>query len=298
MGNGIKFKQVITLFVVLITACSSGRTGVVTPLTSPTLAAVSTQDVLRLDLINKYPELAQYDTYCMTTYCYGVDVSPDGKWIYMTNFNTMAVFKTNGQKVGQYSFYDVYGHRIDFYEGYINGVHWTQDGKYLYLAAHVGGDGGPEAYLDYRSALIRLSLEDGTWQDLNVSGSFKISPNDDFIIYSNDIRRILVKNVAAGQEDVYPMRDYFHYFGKYVWSPDSQKVVFVATSEHWDDANTRFALFITDFERDQTVLLFEDLMLFYYPVAWVEDNKVALHKYQEEGTWTLDLSTDPPTIYQ
>ena len=64
----------------------------------------------------------------------------------------------------------------------------------------------------------------------------------------------------------------------------------------FDDINNKFALFMTDLESNKTVLLYEDLMPFYFPVAWVENDKVTLHKDQNAETWTLDLSMDSPTI--
>ncbi len=295
----MKSKIVMILFVILLTACNSGHASTIAPLPSLTSSAVSTQDAIRIDLINKHPGLEQYNTFCTVTYCSGLDVSPDGKWIYLTNFNTIEVFQVDGEKLGKYSFYDIYGYSIDYYEGYLNGVDWTQDGKYLYLTTHVGGDGGPEAYLEYQSALIRLSLADGTWKDMKISGSFKISPNDELIIFSNDRSAVRIRDGSSGQEEIYPTPDDFHYFGKYVWSHDNKKVIFVGTSESWEGQDSKFALFMIDLERDKTILLYEDVMPFYYPVEWVEGNEVTLNKYQKDGTWTLDLSrkfSDNPSI--
>ena len=57
-----------------------------------------------------------------------------------------------------------------------------------------------------------------------------------------------------------------------------------------------FTLFGWMQQRKKTVLLYEDQMPFYYPVAWLENDKVSLNQDQRAGTWTLDLSVDPPTI--
>ena len=293
----MKSKIFIILFVVSLGACNSGRGDTIVSSPTSTLSAVSTQDAIRVDLINKYPQLEQYNTFCNAINCYGVDVSSDGQWIYFTNFNTVDVFKTNGQKVGQYSFYDIYGYSIDYAEGYVEGVHWSIDGRYLYISANSGGDGGPEASFNYRSAMIRINLENGIWEDVNVSGSFKISPNDRFIVFSSDKSQIHIRNFSSEQEEIYLVPDDFHYFGKYVWSPDSKKVIFVGTSESWETQDSKFALFMIDLESDKIILLYEGLNPFYYPVEWAEDDKVSLNKYQKDGTWILDLSTNPPTIH-
>ena len=150
-----------------------------------TINAVATVDAIRIDILGRFPELQDYDTFCSPGYCYGVQGSPDGHWIYLTNFNTMDVFSAAGERVGKCSFYDIYGYKINYAEGLVDGAHWSKDGQYLYISASLGGDGGPEPYFGYTKALVRLNLEDGIWNPTQVSGSFAFSPHDEYVIYSN-----------------------------------------------------------------------------------------------------------------
>lgn len=307
--------QVITVVPIPIASATKAATAVVASLTprlspsktpSPTSQpmqmipiatsnAIATVEAIRIDLISQVPELEEYNTFCNITYCYGVEVSPNRNWIYFSNGNVIEIFGVNGQKVGKYSFYEIYGHTIDLWDGYLSDVHWSKDGRYLYLATYFG-DGGPGPYFGYRSSLVRVNLENGTWKDTGISGVLSFSPNEKYIVYSTNKSEIRIKNLQSGEEKVYFTPEYYLYFGNFVWSPDSKKIVFVATSEYWDDVNSKFALFMIDLESETTVNLYEDLMPFYYPIEWTEDGKVSLNKYQQDGIWILDFLANPPTI--
>lgn len=260
-----------------------------------TLNAVSTLDAARIDLINQMPELEKYRTFCQLTYCYGAEISPNSQQIIITNGNTIDLFNINGEKIGNYSFYELYGYLIGFGDGYASGVHWSIDGKYLYIATYFG-DGGPEPYFGYRSSLARVNLENGTWKDTGISGVISFSPNEKYIAYSANKSEIRIRDLQSGEEKVYFATDYFLYFGNFVWSPDNQKVIFVATPEQWYENDIRFALYKIDLESKTISNLHESSFPFYYPVIWTEANTVILNKFQEIGEWSLNFSTNPPQI--
>lgn len=327
-------KIIIVLFAISLTACDPGRvetaalspvavsttepiivpsltrtsspTKTPTPTVQPTITipaatlnVIATVEAIRLGLVNQFPELEEYNSFCNPTYCNGVEVSPDGQLISFSNGNVIEILETSGKRVGKYSWYEIYGkyhgYPADYYEGGIKGVHWSKDGQYLYLAtAH--GDGGPGPYFGYKSSLARINLLNGTWKDTGISGVISFSPNDKFIVYSTNTSEIRVRHLQSGEEKIYLTPEYYQYFGEFAWSPDSKKIIFVATPNDFDDIQSKFALFVIDLESDKTILLYEDLNPFYYPVEWVEDNKISLSKYQEDGKWMLDLSANPPTI--
>jgi hypothetical protein len=265
-----------------------------------TLNAVSTVEAIRTHLVGQFPELEEFISSCHLASCYGVDVSPDGKWIYFSNGNVIELLEVNGKKLGQYSWYEIYGeshgYPDDYYEGYVTVVHWSKDGQYLYLATQ-HGDGGPGPYFGYKSTLARINLQNGTWKDTGISGVLSFSRNDKYIIYTTNTSEIRVRELQSGEERIYVTPAYYQYFGEFVWSPDNKKVILVATPNDFSDVTNKFALFMIDLENDKIILLYEDLNPFYYPVEWVEDNKVSLNKYQKDGTWIFDLSANPPTIH-
>jgi WD40 repeat protein len=259
-----------------------------------TLNAVATVEAFRTHMVGKFPELEEYISSCGLASCYGVDVSPDGQWIYFSDGDLLEILDINGKRVGKYSFQEISG-RSDVVEGGLGGIHWSNDGQYLYLSTSFG-DGGPGPYFGYKYSLARVNLQNGTWKDTGISGVLSFSPNDKYIVYSTNTSEIRIRNLQSGEENVYVTPEYYQYFGEFVWSPDSKKVIYVATPEGFDHINNQFALFMTDLESNKTVLLYEDRMPFYYPAVWVENDKVSLKRDQRAGTWTLDLSTDPPTI--
>lgn len=260
-----------------------------------TLSAVATLDVVRNNLINQYPELEKYGTFCYSDYCYGAENSPNGQYIIITNGNTIELFNVNGQRVGKYSFYELYGHLVGFGDGYASGIHWSRDGKYLYIASYFG-DGGPEPYFGYRSSLARVNLENGTWKDTGISGVISFSPNEKYIAYSSNDSEIRIRDLQSGEESAYFATGDYLYFGKFVWSPDNKKVVFTETPEQWYEENSKFALHLINLENKTISNLHESSFPFYYPVAWTENNTVILNKFEEVGEWVLDLSTNPPQI--
>lgn len=322
---------IVLLFIVLLAACTSGRVEIVTPLStmpdpstetaivpgmtstlaptetaSPTFEpvntvpvatrdAIATTEATRNNLVSQFPELEEYNTFCNVTYCYGVELSPNGQWIYLSNGNVIEIFETSGKRVGKYSFHEIYGYRIDYYEGIVEGVHWSRDGRYLYIATRYG-DGGPGPYFGYKSSLARVNLQNGTWKDTGISGVLSFAPNEKYIGYSTNLGEVRVRNFQSGEEQIYITPNPYWYFGEFVWSPNAKKVIFVATSESLDESYGKFALCMIDLKQGRIHLLHEDFMPFYYPVAWTEENQVSLRRYQEDGIWTLDLAADPPII--
>lgn len=259
-----------------------------------TLIAITTKEAMRVSLIGRYPELDGYNTVCSLDYCIGIEISDNGQWMYFSNGSVMELFNINGQKVGMYSFYEIYGHLIDFYDGNLVSVHWSRDGRYLYLATSFG-DGGPEAYFGYKASLARVNLEHGTWKDTGISGVISFSPNEKYIIYSTNKSELRLRNLRSGEESIYFTPEHYLYFGNFVWSPDNKKVVFVATPEEWHASDSRFALLMIDVEKQTMSQLYESLLPFYFPVNWVEADKVQLQRFSDLGYWTLDLSTNTIT---
>ncbi len=261
-----------------------------------TMYVVATLDAVRAELVSQFPELQDYPVSCSLFSCTGIQTSPNGEITLFTNGNVVNLFEGDSTEIGSYSFYDIYGYKIDYWGGYVFPAHWTRDGKYLYLSANPGGDGGPEPYFGYISALVRVNLENGTWKDTGIRGSFAVSPNDAYIVYSNNKNQIRIRNWSTGQEQVYILPDDFLYFGSYVWSPDDQEIVFTGTPEDWYATDSRFALWMIDMDGQTVIPLYEFSLPFYFPVSWTEPDKIILSKFNEWGEWTLDLSVNPPTI--
>lgn len=260
-----------------------------------TLNAIATLDVVKGELTEQRPELENYKAFCYPSYCYGADISPNGQYIIFTNGNKIELFKINGQQVGEYSFYDYFDYSQDLGDGNTSITHWSKDGNYVYISTF-SGDSGYEPYFGYKSSLVRMNLENGTWKDTGISGVISFSPNDRYVAYSTNHSEIRVRDLLNGKEKIYFSADEYLYFGHFVWSSESKKVVFVASPEDWDMPNGKFALYTIDLESNVISNLYETPFPFYYPINWSEPNKVTLNNYREFGEWALDLSVNPPQI--
>jgi hypothetical protein len=116
-------------------------------------------------------------------------------------------------------------------------------------------------------------------------------------VYSTNKSEIHVRNLESGEENTYTSSDYYLYFGDFVWSPDSKKVIFVSVPEQWDVTQGTFALFMVDLEKNTMTKVYENSLPFYYPVRWIEENEVLLKKDQGDEELTLDLSVSPPITH-
>lgn len=260
-----------------------------------TVNALATLDAIRVDLENKLPELREYHTFCNYSYCYGFDVSPNGQWVSFSNGNRIKLIRRADLEQREYSYYEIYGYQIDYRDGYIGTAHWTDDGQYLYLSADTGGDGGPEPYFNYVCALARVDLNSGKWDDTGVSGAIKFSPDEEYLVYSYG-KEVRVRNLESDLQKIYPLPAEYPVAGKFVWSMDNERVIFIATSTDWYTPNSKFAFFIINIPDNTIQQILETGFPFYYPVDWAISEEVVLEKINEIGKWSLDLSTYPPTI--
>jgi WD40 repeat protein len=255
---------------------------------APTLTAVAALDVIKTDLINQYP-----DGICKTSYCF-LYFSPNGQNILATNANTIEVFRVDGQRLGIYSYYDLYGFRIDYKDGCVSAIHWSNDGKYLYITTRLGGDGGPDAH--YKSSLVRVNLQNGTWMDTGISGVMSFSPSGQYIAYSAKESEVRILDLQSGEDTTYFTTNYYQYFLEFIWSPNGRNIVFTGTPEDWYADDAIFALYMIDLDRKTNSKLHESAYPFFYPVSWTENDKITLDRMNDHGEWILDLSTTPPQI--
>lgn len=291
----IPTKNITQPAIISLTKTSSPTSSLVPTIPIATLDSVATLDATRIDLIAKIPELEKYGASCYKFDCSGIGFSPNKKIVFITNGNTIEIFTLQGERIGKYSFYDLYGYLINYGDGYLSITHWSEDGKYLYITAQFG-DGGPEAYFGYKSSLSRINLENGTWKDTGISGVISFSPDERYIVYSRSKSEIRIRELQSGEESLFFSENYYLYFGEFVWSPDSKKFIFTATPEDWYANDSKFALYVIDLEYKKIINLIEMVFPFYYPIQWSEENKVILNNNSEFGEWILDLSSDPPKI--
>jgi len=277
---------------------SPSQTNLVTPVPSRTLppatsAVVSTMDAIvmqRPDLQEFYHHYQQcvYMPYaCVSP---GLGLSPNGAW---------AVFFTGGG-IKVINVYNTQEWGVTFSEltgtpggGTVSVAHWSHDGKYLYVFPRQdGADGGYEWFWGWQGTqLICLDLDTGFWTDTKMGYAFSFSPDDRYLAHRSD-QGIHLHDLETGQEKVIPIS--YAEYGRFTWSPDSQKILFVATLHKADLENREngFTALLLDITTHAIQIVFENNIEFLYPVEWSEMNQVVFEKMFGFGErYNLDLNT-------
>ncbi|MBN2500979.1 MAG: hypothetical protein JXB38_09405 [Anaerolineales bacterium] len=258
-----------------------------------TLAARATLGAL----IAQNPDLEQLNwAGCSTGNCY----MPEGLWaafLIRTEdwVHGIKIISTDGTKQWEVYFTDLSDQPCPCAESYVGIKHWSHDGKYVYIYPINAGSGGDILLWRDLSTLFRFDLETGQWRDTHISQAASFSPNDRYIVYRSE-SNVYVYEFKTGQERVFPVSSEFVDFGRFEWSPDSSKIIFVATRE-WVEypVQTGFTGYIIDLTDDSVSVIFKDDLRFLYPYYWKEQNQIILENIYDGYRFQLDLKTNEIT---
>jgi hypothetical protein len=282
------------------------QTSTTTPMPSPTLppatlAVVSTMNAI----VAQKPELqGLYHFYQQCVYmpyaCVspGLGLSPDGAWGVFFTGGGIRIIRVDNEKEWEVTFAELTGTPGG---GTVSVVHWSQDGRYVYVVPRQdGADGGYEWFWGWRGTqLIRLDLETGTWTDTKLGYAFSFSPDNNYLAYRSD-QGIHIHDLTTGQEKLVPVK--YPEYGRFTWSPDSQKILFVATPNETDleKRESGFTALLLDTKTQTIQTVFENNTAFLYPVEWKDMNNVLLEKlfagFGEQ--YNLDVNTGVITSTQ
>jgi hypothetical protein len=263
------------------------QTSTVTPVSTPTLPLATLSVVSTMGaIVAQKPELKEYYRYylecvylpyaCVSS---GLGLSPDGAWAVFFNGSSIKIISVDKIKDWEVSFSELAGTQG---AGTVSVAHWAEDGNFLYVyPRQVGADGGYEWFWGSEwSKLIRLDLETGVWTDTKMGYAYSFSPDDHYLAYRSD-QGIHIYDLITAQEKVVQVR--YAEFGRFIWSPDNQKIVFVASLNE-DDLENRengFTALFLDVNKQVVQTLFENNTEFLYPVEWIDMNHVVLEKIFE-----------------
>jgi hypothetical protein len=242
-------------------------------------------------------------------------LSPNGKWAVF--FNTidgtagLSIVNVNSKKQWDISYYDItgtYGSDVT-----VAIEHWPRDGRYLYVSPQMGGSGGLFWFWRDYIQLIRIDLEDGTWVNTNMGAAFSFSPNDQFIAYRRG-QNVIIHEFQTGDERTFTVPSEYAAFGRFVWSSDSEQIVFVGSSVsevESDELSTKpngFTLFLLNIGNMKAQVIIENDQRYLYPLEWQTSNVVLLESLYEvtsDGTlhhngekYKFDLETNDISKYQ
>lgn len=244
-----------------------------------TVAAMATIDTIGLN----FPDVLPFSG----------NLSPNGKWAafetYINNEPGLKLINVYNNNYWDIGYYEAFGYQHDSYGGYIIVSRWSNDGASVYLEPHPEWD-GPNLFFGSAATLVRFNLNNGQWQDLDVGNSFSISPNEKYLVYKSD-GNVHAKLLRTGSEEIFPIPQKFEYFGKFVWSPDNEKIVFPAAYGEWYDGKTGFSILLIDLKKSTVEILLEDDFRLLYPEVWLEDTRILLNQHGQAAKYYFDPET-------
>jgi hypothetical protein len=275
------------------------------PYLSPTLPVATLSILQTLDAyVTQNPDVGKYyETVmreCLTLACnsYRLGMSPNGIWaaFFTVNENIqndggLIITNIKGKK-RWYIYNSDLTADIDLGTGVVRVEHWSLDGKYVYLSPYFAIDGGYSWFWNDTLKLIRFDLETGSYIDTRMNRSFSFSPNDRYIAYRGD-DGVRIFELKTGIEQVFPMPTDTFDFGRFTWSPDGKRLIFVTSLENIENTQEQgFSSFLIDL-RDNTIrTVFKNDMRYIYPVSWIDPNIVILKGLFDGQQYILDLGTN------
>ena len=206
----------------------------------------------------------------------GLGLSPNGAWAVFLNGSGIKIIGVDGTKEWEITFPGLSGTQGS---GTVSVANWAMDKKFLYVFPRQdSADGGYEWFWGSKwTKLVRLDLETGDWVDTKMGYSFSFSPDDRYLAYRSE-QGIHIHDLLTEKEKIIQVR--YAEYGRFTWSPDSQKIVFVASLNEDDLENKEngFTALLLDVNNQTIKTLFENNTEFLYPVEWIDANQVAFEK--------------------
>ena len=270
----------------------AGLTKTPTPTpSSQQIAITATQQILH----------AKLDKYCSSGQAGGFRFSPNGQWVVaFCKSDSIVIVHTDESKKWDLSSSTLIN---PYTEYFISVNHWSSDGAYAYISLNPHTDGYWETF-HQGVVLNRLNLETGEISEVLPLGksdwifySFGFSPNDRRLAYIRTDRSPVILNIRdmqTGIEQSYQFDPKYNTGGRFVWSPDSEKVVFSIRqfdTNRYEQVATSIVLW--EKEKSKTTILLKDHQKNLVAVEWVNDTKIVLQvQYEEDTRFELDLTNN------
>jgi hypothetical protein len=273
------------------------RTLTNTPRPSPTFPPVTAMAHSTLEnIVGMFPELSD-------RYWYG-SISPNGNWATISFFrkdegDVLRLVEINGDKRWDivYSNYSiaVCDFNCGMNLGSVGIDHWSRDNTHVYLVPYPAWDGPGLWFTTGGSTAINFNMNDGSWTDLNVGGSWAFSKDEKYLVYYSE-DDVHLRTLRDGSDEVIQIPKKFQNVGRFVWSPNIDRFVFTASYGEWYDHKVGFSILLFDMKTSSLRTLIEDDMRFLYAVDWTETEKITLHQFNwlvgEEKVYFYDLTTN------
>jgi hypothetical protein len=233
--------------------------------------------------------------------------SPDRSWLaelcYSKNDHDLVMTLANSKtQVLWKLLYQEYIPKMDFVpDGGMSVVHWSNDGKYAYFTAFLGGDGGECFYgnqLETGTGLFRLDLQTGRTaailplNDNDYWYSFSISPTERRLVYGVHSLDLKILDITTGQLIEVAHHSDFSDGGGYVWSPDGLKFVYSTVTSDSVAEKFQYSLRLVDAQSGSERILLESPDNCFAATSWTENNMVMIEKNFGEAFLEFDLNSN------
>lgn len=261
------------------------------PISTPTLIPTKTLEpyfATQQVLHNKL------DKYCERGNSNRIAFSPNGQWAGLEcDYGSVKIVRMDETKEWRLPYESMFG-PYSSAALFIEIPHWSRDGAYVYVGANPHTDGYWEPFHSV-SVLYRFNLETGqinnilsTGKDDNVYYSFTFSSDDTILAYIVTDQSPVILNLRdmqSGDEQSFEFDHKYNTGGSFVWSPDSQKLVFSITQfdlNTYEYAATSIVLW--DKEQSDTTVLIKDHKEILVPIEWIDETKIVLQVLYKDDT--------------
>lgn len=232
---------------------------------------------------------------------------PNGDWISVQCSNeglpdALVIFNQATHVKWTLLFHQVY-HEGGFSKdslGYLFPVHWSIDGRYMFLSAWVAVD--PGFLLSDGLALYRLDLTNGKTSTIIRPESrrpfaFAFSSDDRFLAYAPhywEPLAIRVASLSSGAEKFLPIGDPYDMVGEISWSPSDEWIVALIAYGDFRDPIVHIAIFHVP--SGMHYFLTDRLPLGFRPLKWTSETTLefratSTNAQEAPSVWTLDVKT-------
>ena len=242
---------------------------------------------------------AQFPRVCKDTYA-PLKRSPNGLWMEELCFSRddqdLALTLSNREtKVLWKLLYRDYIPQIDFADGGMSVVHWSNDGIYAYFFSFLGGDGGECFYRgdDRGSGLFRLDLLSGQIKAILPLNNdfwwygFSFSTTDRRLVYGARARDLKFLDITTGETINIASKDTIDETGGFLWSSDGMKLVYSALTRDEQGQRESYSLRLADAVSGTERILLESTEDCFAARAWTEDNIITIERYDKNYNRTL-----------
>jgi hypothetical protein len=246
----------------------------------------------------------KFGKYCERGNSNRIALSPNGQWAGLEcNYGIIKIVHIDEKKEWEMPYESLFG---PYYSAalFIEFAHWSIDGMYAYVSANPHTDGYWEPF-HQAYVLYRFNLGTGQISEVLPVGkndriyySFAFAPDDSILAYIETDKSpvtLTLHNRQTNTEQLIEFDPKYNTGGGFVWSPDSQKLVFSITQ--FDLSTHEYvatSIVLWDILESDPVVLIGNFQDFIEPIEWVEENKVVLQGWtlENEQLVTLEFELD------